>query len=165
MIFAVLKSFCQKISAYEFVRPQPRDRFPPPPPPALGRDKTGQKNFMNVHFRTKSAKRDAQIHQCLCASAHGRENFYCLQLPPPPPYFTALFTSHSTVACEQFFQPTAKVAAHVQARAVLENHRVIAIKHRLQFLDGVHIHNRERLMRMNRSDGSCVSIPPMVSRS
>src|SRR2546422_543164 len=48
----------------------------------------------------------------------------------------------STVACEQFFQPMAKVAAHVQARAVLENDRVIAIKHRLQFLDAIHIHNR-----------------------
>src|SRR5437879_7417163 len=62
--------------------------------------------------------------------------------PAASTIFTALFTSQSTVACEQFFQPIAKVAAHVQALAVLENHHIIAIKHRLQFLDAVHGHNR-----------------------
>jgi hypothetical protein len=43
---------------------------------------------MKVHFRAKSAKRSAQDHQCLCASAQGRENSNCFRFPPPPPVFS-----------------------------------------------------------------------------
>ena len=85
--------FAKKIFMLKCVRSRRRASLLPPPPPRPRTGQDGTKKFHERAFWYEVGKtRRARSSMFMRLRARSRK-FDCLQLPPPPPYFTALFAA------------------------------------------------------------------------